>query len=483
VDVAGVIQPPSGWLDDPRRPPVVIAIPNWNRRDLLEECVESLLRFTAYPRFRICVFDQGSTDGSREQLLAWGARVDAMLAPENVGFILANNAIIDRYPGWDVLLLNNDTRVGQADWLDVLVTTAYSGDDIGLVGAKLVYPDGRLQEAGSQLFRNGSARAYGKFEDLANPAFNVRRDVDFSSAACLYVKRAVLDRCGAFEECFCPCYYEDVDLALKARAAGYRTVFEPRVIVVHNEYGTSGKTSATAFMVRNQEILVRRWREVLERLPLSLWQLPAGNGRAQVLVLGTATDGTTARAQRLLLIIETLARDYDVAYAHMAAVTADQRLRVPQSWAVTVFYPGFARAVGSDVLDLGAILLHNQFRWVVFDAPETANEWAGLVREYGKGVLIGVDVALDEPFGDPTCPPVDALLSASTTHKDAVQQACPRVTVGVLPGPALASSQPTQTSMGRLFRMMRRRPRRMTPGGALDPIEQELGLRPRLATK
>ncbi|HEY6359256.1 MAG TPA: hypothetical protein VIX35_13530, partial [Vicinamibacterales bacterium] len=239
---------------------------------------------------------------------------------------------------------------------------------------------------------------------------------------------------------------------LKARAAGYRTVVEPRAVVVHREYGTSGKVSATELMLRNQTILVRRWRQALGTQPISLWELPPDRDRPQVLVLGTAVEGANPRAVRLRLLVETLARDYQVAYAHLTAATADRRLRIPNDWAVTVFHPGFARAVGSDVLDLGAILLHNRFQWAVFDTAETAAIWVGLIREYGRGVRVAMDVVPGEPLGE-AVPGVDALLTATTTERDRIQRARPRSAVGVLPAdPAAWTSTSSRLSpLDRLF--------------------------------
>jgi GT2 family glycosyltransferase len=427
------MDPPPDWLADPKRPPVVISIPNWNRSDLLRDCVESILQLTTYASYRVCVFDQGSTDSSCERLREWGDRVDAILSPENVGFILANNAIIDRYPRWDVLLLNNDTQIVDPRWLDTLVSTAYSAANIGLVGPKLLYPDGRLQEAGSQLFRNGSARAYGKFEDPADPAFNIRRDVDYCSAACVYVKRAVLRTTGAFDESYAPCYYEDTDLALKARAAGYRTVYEPSVAVLHREYGTSGRTSAVELMVRNQAIFFDRWRHLLADHPVSLWQLEGEDRRAQVLVIGSIAHAESApgRAARVRQVIEAISGSYRTAYADLGSAAATEQLRVPDAWNVTVFHPGFARAVGSDVLDLGAIVAHNHFRWIVFDGPETATSCLAVVRQYGSGSLTAIDAAADPAYEGQEYAAVDALLAASEEQRTILARRFPQTAVRV----------------------------------------------------
>jgi GT2 family glycosyltransferase len=455
-----VIARPTEWTGDPRRPPVVIAIPNWNRGELLRDCVESILQLTAYPRYRVCIYDQGSTDSSRDHIRVWSTRVDAILAPENVGYIPANNAVMDRYPEWDVVLLNNDTRVVDPMWLDTLVSTAYSADDIGLVGAKLVYPDGRLQEAGSQLFRNGSARAYGKFEDPAHAAFNIRREVDFCSAACLYVKRSVLHACGGFDSCYIPCYYEDVDLALKARAAGYRTIYEPGVTVVHKEYGTSGTAFATDQMIRNRDILLGRWQESLNRHPLSLWEIPVRDTRQQVLLVGDATDRVAPdRVRRSTQLLQALAGSYAVAYAHTDPATADECLRVADDWDVTTFYPGFARAVGSPDMDLAAIVAHNRFRWVIFDSPRAAAGWLGVIRRYATGFRVAIDAALEDAVECAAVAGADVVLAGSGAQRDAIRRKCPRVPVAILSAAKQNDREPGRLgpALGRILAIVRGR--------------------------
>ena len=134
--VDGIVEPPQHWEDNPLRPPIVIAILNWNRVELLRKCLESLFLYTDYERLSICVYDQGSTDGSPEYLQSLGGRVDAVLGNENLGFITANNLIIERYAKWDVIFLNNDTQVTER-WLEPLLETSYKSEKIGIVGPNL----------------------------------------------------------------------------------------------------------------------------------------------------------------------------------------------------------------------------------------------------------------------------------------------------------------------------------------------------------
>jgi GT2 family glycosyltransferase len=385
------VEPPAEWCGDPHQPPVVIAIPNWNRVDLLRRCIESVLAKTGYPRYRICVYEQGSTDGSREYLQSLTPRVDAILAAENVGFVEANNAIIRRYPQWDVVFLNNDTEVTNG-WLERLVETAYRADNIGLVGSKLVYKDGRLQEAGSQIFQDGSARAYGKYADQADPMFNQLREVDYCSAACLYAKRKVLDRIGGFDSRYSPAYYEDTDLAFAAREAGYKVLYEPRSTVIHHEYSTSGGTAFDR-MEANRTKFLEKWAGPLKRQQKNFWEAVSVSQRQKILVIDNIVPAQdrSSGGNRLFEFLLLLARHYHVVFAYMGAYALQEYVKPLERYGVTVFYPGYAKAVNNYDLDLGAVLLHNDFKLVFCELFGMAEQYLGVVRQYSPGTPVIID--------------------------------------------------------------------------------------------
>lgn len=391
LDAANRIEPPTEWCNDPAHPPVVIAIPNWNRAELLRKCIESILAKTKYQRYRICVYEQGSTDGSREYLQMLGDRVDVIWGTTNVGFVAANNAIISRYPKWDLVFLNNDTEVTD-DWLESLVSTAYKADNIGLVGSKLVYSDGRLQEAGSQVFRDGSTRAYGKFGDQWDSEFSQLREVDYCSAACLFAKRRVLDLAGGLDEQYSPAYYEDVDLAFAVKAAGFKVIYEPRSTVIHHEHATSGG-SARERMHANRELFVRKWASELNGLQRNLWAAPSLTQREKVLVIANivpAPDRSSGGA-RFYEFIRLLARHYQVVLAYTATFGLKEYAKPLQRLGVTVFYPGYAKAVHNYNLDLGAVLLHNDFKFVFFELFSMAEQYLGVVRQYSPKSVAVID--------------------------------------------------------------------------------------------
>ena len=245
-------------------PIVSVIIPVYGQPECTRRCLASIARHAPATPIEVIVVDDASPEQAADAL----GQVEGLLIvrnDRNEGFIRSSNRGAREARGRFLLFLNNDTEV-LPGWCDELAATFDTVPEAGIVGAKLLYPDGTLQEAGGVIWRDGSAWNYGKFDDPAKPEYSYRREVDYVSGAALMVPRDLFWEVGGFDEHYLPAYYEDVDLALAVREAGRSVVFQPLSQVVHDEGATSGTdltTGVKARQVENLKKLATRWRQRL----------------------------------------------------------------------------------------------------------------------------------------------------------------------------------------------------------------------------
>jgi GT2 family glycosyltransferase len=255
-------------VPDSDRPRASIIVPVYNQVAHTLACLRALAEHPPLAACEILVIDDGSSD----QTQSWMSQVQGLhfhRRAQNGGFIAACNDGAAQARGEFLVFLNNDT-VPQPGWLDVLLDTFRAQPEAGLVGAQLLYPDGRLQEAGGVVFSDGSAWNYGRFDSPEDPRYASLREADYCSGAAIAVPRALFESLGGFDTRYAPAYYEDTDLAFSVRAAGKRVLYQPAARVVHLEGITSGtdlNQGAKAYQVRNQELFERKWRDALSTFP------------------------------------------------------------------------------------------------------------------------------------------------------------------------------------------------------------------------
>jgi GT2 family glycosyltransferase/glycosyltransferase involved in cell wall biosynthesis len=250
------------------QPRVSIVIPVYNKIDYTVACLRSLAEHAGATAFEIIVVDDESSDATAERL-AQIAGIRALRNQHNLGFIGSCNAGAQQAHGEFLLFLNNDTVV-TAGWLEALLRCAEEVPDAGLIGAKLVYPDGRLQEAGGIVFADGSGWNYGRFGDPNDPRYNFRRETDYCSGAAVLLRRELFEQLGGFDTRYAPAYYEDTDLAFAVRASGKKVLYEPRSVVVHFEGVTSGTDTGSGIkrhQVINRDRFVEKWKSALTAQP------------------------------------------------------------------------------------------------------------------------------------------------------------------------------------------------------------------------
>lgn len=262
----GNIDPESRLVIPTCTDPVVsIIIPVHNQWAFTHSCLASIIRNSGEVPLEVIIADDVSTDATcRIDNLVSNVRV--VRNETNLGFLRNCNNAAKTAQGKYLLFLNNDTNV-QPDWLAPLVSLMESDPCIGIAGSKLVYPDGMLQEAGGIMWDDASGWNFGWRDDPEKPAYNYVKDVDYISGASLMVRQDLWEKTKGFDECYVPAYFEDTDLAFRARSLGYRVVFQPLSVVVHFEGVTHGKDLATgikSYQDINKHKFLERWHDLLK---------------------------------------------------------------------------------------------------------------------------------------------------------------------------------------------------------------------------
>lgn len=247
------------------RPAVSVVVVLFNQAHLSLACLESLLERADVP-FELIVVDNGSRDATR-RLLGRLRNARILRNRRNLGFVRAVNQAAAAAAGEYLLLLNNDATL-EPGCMSSALAALRSADDIGAVGGRILMLDGRLQEAGCIVWRDGACLGYGRGERPDAPEYMFRRDVDYCSGAFLMLRRERFLRLGGFDEAFAPAYYEDSDFCLRLGARGLRTVYEPRAAVTHFEFASSGgMRKAVRLQARHRGLLLERHRGALDRRP------------------------------------------------------------------------------------------------------------------------------------------------------------------------------------------------------------------------
>jgi GT2 family glycosyltransferase len=274
----------------PRGDPLVsIIIPVHNQFAHTFNCLRAIHGQTTGLNYDVIVVDDGSDDETPTMLDRIGG-IRVIRHASNRGFIAACLSGVAEARGRYLVFLNNDTIV-RPDWLAALVEVFQTDPQAGLVGAKLLFPDGMLQEAGGIVWRDGSTSSFGRTDDPTRPEYNYVREVDYCAGACIAIPRELFLSCGGFDLRFSPAYYEDADLAFRVRSRGKKVVYQPRAEVVHFEGASAGTdvfTGPRHYQAINQGKFREKWTGVLkdhQKRGTDLWKARDRYVRGRVLVI------------------------------------------------------------------------------------------------------------------------------------------------------------------------------------------------------
>ncbi|HVC36220.1 MAG TPA: glycosyltransferase [Candidatus Dormibacteraeota bacterium] len=373
-----------------KKPQVSIIIPIFGKATFTLNCLMSLTKLETKYSFEVIVIDDCSKDASSEIF----STIPGMIFhsnQKNQGFVISCNTGAKLAKGKYLVFLNNDTVV-DSQWLDPLINRLEASPDVGLVGSKLVYPNGTLQEAGGIIFSDASGWNYGRGGNRDDYEYNYVREVDYCSGASIAVPRKLFDEVGCFDTRYVPAYYEDTDLAFSIRQAGYKVIYEPASQLFHHEGATAGQDLTRGmkkYQLINQSKFVEKWSDVLEQQhylsPKSLLQ---------------ARDRSR---ERLALVIDHYVPEPDkdsgsVRMNHLIGVLQDMGYKItfwPQNLFNSRPYTKHLQGRGVEVVYGSVDFLKfsqergNNYDLVLLSRPSVAPSYIDVVRSlYGRAKII-----------------------------------------------------------------------------------------------
>jgi GT2 family glycosyltransferase len=300
-EAAALLPLPQGEGESYQRPLVSIIVPTRDRAALLARCIDGILHRTDYAPIELLILDNDSRERRTAHLLtrlATDPRVRILPHPGRFNWSAMNNAAVRMARGEIIVLLNNDIDVIDPTWLREMVALAQQ-PDIGIVGARLLYPDGTLQHAGMTIGPGAVAahlcRGAARHDPGHGGMLRHTRSVAAVTGACMALRRAVFDAVGGLETAHLAVTNNDLDLCLRVRARGWRVVCTPRAELYHHDAASRGADLGGERLDRVQReraYLVQRWGALAEHDPTLNPNLATVNGQ---LVLA-APDASPGRA-------------------------------------------------------------------------------------------------------------------------------------------------------------------------------------------
>jgi O-antigen biosynthesis protein len=337
VDTIGMNAAVAPTFYDAVSPEVSIVILNFNRSSLTAACLRALWANTTGRRYEIIVVDNGSEPKELALLEQVYGDFQLLRLPTNRFFCEGNNLGVEASRGKYIVLLNNDVFVTE-HWLEPLIDTLEQEPQAGGAGSRLLYLDGRLQEAGAFVQTDGLVIQRGKFYEMEPDELDRTTIVDYCSAACFATTRELFDRVGGFDANFEPAYYEDADLCFKIANLGRFIYYCHRSVVYHIEHATAAGRGLHRAVDINRAKFIGRWGKYLEArlddadapmpsvLPSRSRRGPLRGSAAPIAVFHTPFDLIPGGGERYLLTAAAALRETHRVYVATAVPYSEYRL-------------------------------------------------------------------------------------------------------------------------------------------------------------
>ncbi len=247
-------------------PKISIIIITYNQVDALKRNLASIKSKSTYQNYEVIIVTNNRDENSEMRKFLKTVQYPVYVFEEEYSFGGMNNFGASKAKGEFLLFLNDDVEVVSPNWLEGFLSLGLL-ESTGVVGGKLLLSDGKIQDCGGLVWKNGNAWNYGRNNIPDDPGLNYVRDVDYISGSCLFVRKEIFDKVGGFDRKFDPAYWEDTDLCFSIRKLGYQILYQPLVSLIHYEgstQGTSTDSGLKSYQVENLKKFQEKWQPVMD---------------------------------------------------------------------------------------------------------------------------------------------------------------------------------------------------------------------------
>jgi len=247
------------------KPLVSIIIPVHNNFRYTYNCISSILKAKPIVPYEIIIGNDMSIENAKK-IEQYIKNIIVHNNNNKNNYLMSCNEVAKFSRGKYILFLNNDTKVHK-EWLIFLLKLIESDKKIGMVGSKLVFPNGKLQEAGGIIWNNGECLKFGSGYNLDLPEYNYVKEVDYISGSSILIRKSIWDKIGGFDKRYIPGYYGEIDFAFELRRNGYKVIYQPKSVVEYDE-GISKRNSLSSdikkYQIINKKKFVEKWKNDLK---------------------------------------------------------------------------------------------------------------------------------------------------------------------------------------------------------------------------